>query len=48
MNNIRLMIIIKIVIDGAFSIDPRLEPIGVIGPICWTGSSNNLQSALKG
>ena len=33
--------------DDAFSIDTGLEPIGVVGPIYWVGSSNNLQPALK-
>ena len=37
-----------IVDDGAFSIDIGLEPIGVVGPICWAGSPYNLQPALKG
>ena len=31
-----------------FSIDTGLELLGVIGPICWVGSSYNLQPALKG
>ena len=34
--------------DGAFSIDIGLELLGVVGPVCWAGSSYNLQSALKG
>ena len=34
--------------DGAFSIDTKVKLIGVAGPICWVGSPNNLQPALKG
>ena len=36
------------IVDGAFSIDTGLEPIRVVEPICWVGSPNNLQPALKG
>ena len=35
-------------IDGAFSTDSRLDLLGVVGSICWAGSSYNLQPALKG
>ena len=35
-------------LEGVFSIDTRLKPIGVAGPICWAGSPNNLQPELKG
>ena len=31
-----------------FLIDTRLEPVGVVGLICWVGSPNNLQPAVKG
>ena len=34
--------------DGAFSIDTGLEPVGIVGSICWVGSPYNLQPALKG
>ena len=34
--------------DGAFSINTGLKPIGVVGPICWAGSLNNLQLTVKG
>ena len=37
----------ELVSDGDFSIYTRLEPVGVVGPIYWVGSSNNLQPALK-
>ena len=35
-------------IDGAFSIEIGLEPTGVVGSICWAGSTNNLQPAMNG
>ena len=37
-----------LIFDGAFSIDTRLEPVGVARPICWAGSLYDLQPALKG
>ena len=40
--------LIIFVIDGAFSIDTGLEPIGVARSICWAGSLNNLQPAMNG
>ena len=34
--------------DGAFSINSGLKPIGVMGPICWARSLDNLQLTVKG
>ena len=39
---------INILIHGAFSTDSRLDLFGVVGPVCWVGSSYNFQPALKG
>ena len=40
--------IFHFIIDGAFSIDIGLEPLGVTRPVRRTGSMYNLQLALKG
>ena len=34
--------------DGAFSIDSRLDPLRVVGSVCWVEALYNLQPALKG
>ena len=39
---------ISMLSDGAFSTDIGLELLGATGPVCWIGSSCNLQPALKG